>query len=83
MSLKGSYCFVFCCRKKCFTNVHFKGNSNLIKTRCPLSKIMQCNFFLPNTLVISGNFDCGEMQVGDLRSGNTLGVSRFECSVSN
>lgn len=75
-------CFFFE-KKKSFTSVLFKSNNNLIKTRCPLSKIMQCNFFPPNTLVISGSFDCSEMQVGDLRSGSMLGVSRFEWCVSN
>lgn len=81
--LKGNYCFVFCSRKKCFTNVLFKNNNNVIKTRCPVCKIMQCNFFPSNTLVIAGSFDCGEVQVGNLRSGSTLRVSRFEWNVSN
>lgn len=77
------FCVLFW--RKSFTNVLFKSNNNLIKTRCPLSKIMQCNFFLPNTLVISGSFDCTEMQVGDLRSGEHIRsqVSKFEWSVSN
>lgn len=47
-------CILF--QKKCFTNVLFKSNNNVIKTRCPLCKIMQCNFFTSNTLVISGSF---------------------------